>query len=54
MPRLTRLLAMTRLTSLTWLTGMPAGPSPVPLLEFVTADGVYFLTTDGVYFGVPA
>ena len=51
MPRLTRLLALTRLT---WLTPLPAGPSPVPPLEFITADGVYFVTADGVYFGVSA
>lgn len=45
MPRLTRLLALTRLTWLPW-AALPRA------LEFATQDGALFQTADGVYFGV--
>jgi len=56
MPRLTRLLAITRLTWLPW-AALPVDeddtdPLAGPPLEFITADFARFRTADGVYFGV--
>ena len=56
MPRLTRLLSLTRLTWLPW-AALPVDeddtdPLAGPPLEFATADGVLIQTADGVYFGV--
>lgn len=48
MPRLTRLLSLTRLGWLPWAAFPLAGPP----LEFATWDGALFQTADGVYFGV--
>ena len=55
MPRLTRLLALTRLTWLPWAALPRDGetdPLAGPPLEFITADFARFRTADGVYFGV--
>lgn len=55
MPRLTRLLSLTRLTWLPWAAMPPedkGDPLAGPPLEFATADGALFQTADGVYFGV--
>lgn len=51
MPRLTRLLSLTRLTWLPW-AALSRDPLAGPPLEFATADGALFQTADGVYFGV--
>ena len=54
MPRLTRLLSLTRMTWLPW-AALPVDdtdPLASPPLEFATADGVLFQTADGVYLGV--
>ena len=51
MPRLTRLLSLTRLTWLPWAASA-RDPLAGPPLEFATQDGALFQTADGVYFGV--
>ena len=54
MPRLTRLLSLTRLTWLPWVAMPPEEDNSLagPPMEFATADGALFQTADGVYFGV--
>ena len=56
MPRLTRLLALTRLTWLPW-AALPreeeTDPLAGPPIELVTEDGVYLMTEDGNFIGVP-
>ena len=55
MPRLTRLLSLTRLGWLPW-AALPreeeSDPLAGPPLEFATWDGALFQTADSVYFGV--
>ena len=54
MPRLTRLLALTRLTWLPW-AALPREEDPLagPPIELVTENGVYLITADGNFIGVP-
>ena len=57
MPRLTHLLALTRLTWLPW-AALPreeeeTDPLAGPPIELVTEDGVYLITEDGNFIGVP-
>ena len=56
MPRLTRLLSLTRLTWLPWAALPRDGetdPLAGPPIELVTEDGVYLMTEDGNFIGVP-
>ena len=56
MPRLTRLLALTRLTWLPWaalLRDEETDPLAGPPIELVTEDGVHLMTEDGNFIGVP-